>query len=143
MNWLEKVSGELFHFLGYSFDIDVAKQIAQSKVPIILNRSDIENLGGFTGLLNVDQDFAMATESAEPIILAFVYTSPKQGGYFLIDGHHRIYRALNAESQNIEAYLLDFEETLQTIPNDLIRERQRRFQEGSEESELDSENLEL
>lgn len=113
---MEKLAVEEFHFMGLSFDIDAGLKLAK-KYKIDKSRAQDfkgfvpEQSGGF-GLIRVDVDHAKKTDLTKPVLIATLLFDGKEGG-MLIDGHHRIYKALWIEkTPKVPSVTLSFEDSM-------------------------------
>ena len=78
---------EVFRFLAWAWDIGEAHRLAAG-YPV--HQVDIGGLAGFASLIHVDTAYLDQVDLAVPILIAPV----PQLGNLVIDGWHRVHRAL-------------------------------------------------
>lgn len=120
MNWLSKSCTETFRILGYSFDIDKAKQLVASREPVQLNSEVTKQIR--MPMISVNKDYAMTRDITNPVILGNIAYEKNKTGAVLIDGYHRVHKAIS-ENKGVLAHFLSFEETLSIIIDDFMRQR--------------------
>lgn len=110
MNKQKKIiaeNNEVFHFMGMSFDIDKAEKILKNR-----KTEKIKPSQGLIGFIHVDKKHAESADLEKPLILATLMFDGKEGN-MLIDGHHRVYKALHIDKKDkLPAQVLTFEETM-------------------------------
>jgi hypothetical protein len=117
MTWLQKAASEMFTLGPYLFDIDKATQLVSGKTPIQFSPEETKKVGSLRGLAYIDPEAAMISERNDPVILATICFEPKKMNSILIDGYHRVHKAIQL-GQGIQGYLLSFDETLQLMDRD-------------------------
>ncbi|NBF00257.1 hypothetical protein FE391_43630 [Nonomuraea sp. KC401] len=115
---------EIFQMLGWRWDITAAKQIAQGRVPE--GRIVTEWWAGMLNLIVIDAEHAARVDLSRPLIVATVPT----GGMLIIDGWHRLCKAVTIGVEELSAVVLTAEE-----------ERACRICGGEELAEGDIEDL--
>lgn len=100
-----------------TFSIDKAEQIIKEKnIPITSIPTNSINLS--KSEININKIKALSLQSEHsPIIIAYNFINET----LIIDGIHRTYIAQNKQQQNISAYILSFEETLDCLVSDYHR----------------------
>ncbi|MET7397357.1 hypothetical protein ABZS66_28115 [Dactylosporangium sp. NPDC005572] len=90
---------EVFHFLAWAWDVTAGNAIA-AEYPV--RRVDVTVLAGIVQLIGVNRARAGAADLSRPLLIA-----PISGaGLFVIDGWHRITRALAEHVTHLPARLL-------------------------------------
>ncbi|GAA4102295.1 hypothetical protein [Nonomuraea soli] len=95
---------EWFQILAWRWDITTAKQFAQGRVP--RGRLDPAAWKGMLGLIAINIEHAARVDLSEPLIAAPV----PNGGLLIIDGWHRLHKALNTGVTELFAVVLTAEE---------------------------------
>jgi hypothetical protein len=95
---------EYFHFLTYRWDITRAKAVA-ADLPV--ERFDPRPYFTWLGAVRIDEDHLAQADLSEPLILARV---TELGGAMLIDGWHRLARALRDGVTDLPCVVLDAEQ---------------------------------
>lgn len=97
---------EFFQMLGWRWNITAAKQLTQGRAPN--GRTDPRDWTGMLQLVAINREHAAQVDLSEPLI---VVTVPN-GGMLLIDGWHRLYKALDNGVPELLAVVLTAEEEL-------------------------------
>jgi hypothetical protein len=97
---------EWFQILAWRWNITVAKQLAQGREPH--GRLDPGAWEGMLGLIGINTEHAARVDLSEPLIVAPV----PNGGMLIIDGWHRLHKALNTGVTELYAVVLTAEEEL-------------------------------
>lgn len=97
---------EWFQMLAWRWNITVAKQLAQGREP--QGRLDPGAWKGMLGLLAINIEHAARVDLSEPLIVVPV----PNGGMLIIDGWHRLYKALDTGVAELYAVVLTAEEEL-------------------------------
>ncbi|MGP3917745.1 hypothetical protein [Nonomuraea sp. 10N515B] len=97
---------EVFQMLGWRWDITEAKRITQGRAPDgwIVPQS----WAGMIQLVAIDAEHAAQVDLSEPLIMATV----PNGGMLIIDGWHRLCKALTLGVEELFAVVLTGEEEL-------------------------------
>ncbi|MEU6784629.1 ParB N-terminal domain-containing protein [Nonomuraea angiospora] len=95
---------EIFQMLGWRWDITAAKQITQGRVPE--GRIATEWWAGMLNLIVIDPEHAAVVDLSQPLIVATVPT----GGMLIIDGWHRLCKALTIGVEELSAVVLTAKE---------------------------------
>jgi hypothetical protein len=90
---------EVFHFLTWAWDVTAGQALVADR-PI--HRVDITGLGGLVQLIGVDPRHAATADLARPLLIAPI----PDGTLLVIDGWHRITRALAEQVTHLPARLL-------------------------------------
>jgi hypothetical protein len=100
--------GQLFDFGRYRYDIDAAQALLRA-LPRSPVQVPVATLQGFFGLgiVMVAAAYAAGTDLTEPLILAPL---PDVTGALVIDGWHRVWRALDENVPALPGYLLTADE---------------------------------
>jgi hypothetical protein len=101
---------QVFRFLFKAWDIDKAKAIIDRK-PRQPKMVQIGKLAYLRSMIHVDKEYAATIdlERADPLIA--VPVKSKEGTYYMIiDGWHRIERAVQLDVPELPAYLLTMNE---------------------------------
>jgi hypothetical protein len=106
IQWLNEVK-QTFQYFGFHFDVDKALKLV-TKYPVEMITPTQEMMGTF---LEVDKDYAMGRDLSKPILFATVLVENKQYN-ILIDGHHRLYKALAEKVKQIPSITLNLKDTL-------------------------------
>ncbi|MEU8178634.1 hypothetical protein AB0C14_37695 [Microbispora hainanensis] len=96
---------ETFRLMGWTWDVSAAKKYAASRHPGGHLRP--RHWAGLLALIDIDQAHAELVDLSEPLIA--VPASPR-GGALVIDGWHRIARALREGVTELPVILLSKEE---------------------------------
>jgi len=105
--------GEHFRFGIYSWDIDKAKEIIE-KHPRKPIQTSVKNLMSTKMLVKINEEYAQSVDLKEPVILGWVYLEG-QWYHILIDGNHRLHKAIQLKRKKLPAYLLTKEENYQIL----------------------------
>ncbi|GAA3616000.1 hypothetical protein GCM10022419_121610 [Nonomuraea rosea] len=97
---------EIFQMLGWRWDITQAKRITQDRAPD--GRIQTRWWAGMIQLVAIDAEHAAQVDLSEPLIMATV----PNGGMLIIDGWHRLCRALALGVEELFAVVLTEEEEL-------------------------------
>jgi hypothetical protein len=95
---------EIFQMLGWSWDITAAKKITQNRAPE--GRIVTEWWAAMLNLVAIDAEHATQVDLSEPLIVATVPT----GGMLIIDGWHRLCKAVTIGLPELSAVVLTAEE---------------------------------
>ncbi|GAA2456144.1 hypothetical protein GCM10010191_89340 [Actinomadura vinacea] len=95
------MAGEMFVLLGWAWDIDTAARLA---VRHPVTRPDIRPLAWARTVIQIDPDHAATADLSRPLLAVPV---PNTQTPLVIDGYHRIHRALNAGIHRLPVVLLD------------------------------------
>ncbi|MEV4581509.1 hypothetical protein AB0K16_50570 [Nonomuraea jabiensis] len=95
---------EIFQMLGWSWDITAAKQLTQGRAPEGLIMT--EWWAAMLNLVAIDAEHAAQVDLSEPLIAATVPT----GGILIIDGWHRLCKAMTMGLPELHAVVLTAEE---------------------------------
>ncbi|MFB4267834.1 hypothetical protein [Nonomuraea sp. GTA35] len=95
---------EIFQMLGWSWNITAAKKLTQGRAPdgVIMT----EWWAGMLNLIGIDAEYAAQVDLSEPLIAATVPT----GGILIIDGWHRLCKAVTIGLPELYAVVLTAEE---------------------------------
>lgn len=97
---------EVFQMLGWRWDITEAKKLTQGRAPE--GRIVTEWWAAMIQLVAIDAEHACRVDLSEPLIVATVPT----GGMLIIDGWHRLCKALTIGVAELFAVILTEEEEL-------------------------------
>ena len=104
---LDQKRNETFQFLMGLWDIDKAWELIGAREP---NSSVIvEQTKGYFGLITVDREFAMTVDLSRPLVMILLKTEGAEG-CFVIDGWHRLFRAVQENVGELPAHLLSEDE---------------------------------
>ncbi|WP_147267881.1 ParB N-terminal domain-containing protein [Spongiactinospora rosea] len=95
---------EVFTLLGWAWDVALASRLAR-RHPI--RPAAIRTLTGVMGLIRVDPDHAATVDIAKPLLIVPLPYAPPPGNRLVIDGWHRIHRALDLGLEELPAIFLD------------------------------------
>ncbi|RBQ15333.1 hypothetical protein DP939_36445 [Spongiactinospora rosea] len=96
---------EVFHLLAWRWNITAAKGFAAGRTP--KGTLAPAEWAALLSLITIDPDHAANVDLSEPVIAVPV---PDAGGPLVIDGWHRIYKALTTGTDRLPAILLTPEE---------------------------------
>ncbi|MBG0824898.1 hypothetical protein HS048_29810 [Planomonospora sp. ID91781] len=100
-------SAEMFHLLAWRWNVTTAKAYAAGRTPNThLNPA---SWSGLLALIVIDTEHARTVDLAEPLIAVPV---PDGGGPLVIDGWHRIHKALATGVERLPVIFLTAEEEL-------------------------------
>ncbi|GAA2406180.1 hypothetical protein GCM10010191_12700 [Actinomadura vinacea] len=94
-------TGQMFVFLGWAWDVDKAARLA-ARHPVM--RADITRLGWARPVINVDPVHAATVDLSRPLLAVPV---PNAAVPLVIDGYHRIHRAITERVTELPVILLD------------------------------------
>lgn len=128
-----------YKFLGINFDVEAAIELAKDRK---VNHAHPKVLEGFvskpqkdrpsgeiSGLNAVDEDYAAKTKNSDPIIFATCCYADNTTFQLLIDGSHRLFKALYVdESDYIEYVLLGVEDSLKLASGPLTEFMRRHLE---------------
>ncbi|MFI6392211.1 ParB N-terminal domain-containing protein [Nonomuraea sp. NPDC050540] len=97
---------EFFQMMAWRWDITKAKKLTQGRAPE--GRIESREWAGMLQLVSINREHAAETDLSEPLIVATV----PNGGMLIIDGWHRLYKALTTEVPELSAIVLTAEEEL-------------------------------
>lgn len=112
-----------YHFLGITFDVDAAIDLAAQRTPQAHHPSELmafipepkpdDNANLIDGLNPVNEAYAASTTNNDPIIFATACYANGDTFNLLIDGSHRLFKALYLdEADTIECVILNVEDSL-------------------------------
>jgi hypothetical protein len=97
---------EFFQMMAWRWNITAAKKITQGRMPE--GRIEPRDWAGMLQLIVIDTDHATHVDLSGPLIVAPV----PNGGMLIIDGWHRLYKALKIGVPELSAVVLTAEEEL-------------------------------
>ncbi|NRQ38433.1 ParB N-terminal domain-containing protein [Nonomuraea sp. NN258] len=97
---------EFFQMMAWRWDITTAKKLTRDRTPE--GRIEPGEWAGMLQLVAINREHAAQVDLSEPLIVATV----PNGGMLIIDGWHRLYKALNAGIPELLAVVLTAEEEL-------------------------------
>ncbi|MFI6295965.1 ParB N-terminal domain-containing protein [Nonomuraea sp. NPDC050790] len=97
---------EWFQILAWRWNITTAKQLAKDREPQA--RLDPAAWKAMLGVITINTEHAARVDLTEPLIVAPV----PNGGMLIIDGWHRLHKALNTGVTELQAVILTAEEEL-------------------------------
>ncbi|MFE0156736.1 hypothetical protein ACFWY5_57095 [Nonomuraea sp. NPDC059007] len=97
---------EWFQILAWRWDVTAAKRLARGREP--QGRLDPAAWKGMLGLITINTEHAARVDLSEALIVAPV----PNGGMLIIDGWHRLHKALNTGITELRAVVLTVEEEL-------------------------------
>ncbi|GAA1772663.1 ParB N-terminal domain-containing protein [Nonomuraea bangladeshensis] len=97
---------EFFQMLAWRWDITTAKKLTRARTP--QGRIEPAEWAGMLRLVSIDTEHAAQVDLSEPLIVATV----PNGGMLIIDGWHRLYKALTMGVAELPAVVLTTEEEL-------------------------------
>lgn len=126
---------EKFVFGPMTFDIDKARDIAGTQ-----SNADVKVSPDWSHKINVDTDAAMKGKSERPVFIAQIPTT-NGNEKLLIDGHHRMHRAMVNGDESVPGYVFSPEDTLSLIEThpDRMKEMQdnlKKSTDGSTEEDV-------
>ncbi|MER5324917.1 hypothetical protein [Streptosporangium roseum] len=95
---------ELFQLMSWRWSVTSAKELADGRAPTAALA--VADWVGMLRLLMVDEEHAKRVDLAEPLIAVSMPT----GGLLIIDGWHRVYKALASGRSTLPAHVLTVEE---------------------------------
>ena len=107
---------EYFDFMAYTWNIDRARELIakrkRNKKPIPVNVEEIYNSIRWGGILGVrvDEEYALTqADLSKPLIFGLIKLPGEKGKKaewfrLLIDGHHRLYRAMHEGIETLPSY---------------------------------------
>ncbi|WP_395111306.1 hypothetical protein [Actinomadura sp. SCN-SB] len=95
------MAGEMFVLLGWAWDIDTATRLA-ARHPV--QHADIGRLAWARALIHIDPDHAATVDLSRPLLAVPI---PDAGAPLVIDGYHRIHRAVTTGIRTLPVVLLD------------------------------------
>jgi hypothetical protein len=98
------MSGEMFTLLGWAWDVDLAVRLAR-RHPV--RQAAARTLAGVKNFIRVDPDHAATADLTRPILIVPLPCAPEPGNRLVIDGWHRIHRALTEGLDELPAILLN------------------------------------
>ncbi|MBB6546905.1 hypothetical protein [Nonomuraea rubra] len=126
---------EVFQMLGWRWDITKAKKLTQGRAPdgwIVPER-----WAAMIQLIAIDAEHATQVDLSEPLIMATV----PNGGMLIIDGWHRLCKALALEVEELFAVVLTEEEELACRIFDDKEEDDEDEAEGEREGDTADEDM--
>ncbi|WP_431904030.1 hypothetical protein [Nonomuraea sp. bgisy101] len=97
---------EFFQLMAWRWNITAAKELAQGRQPE--GRLEPRDWAGMLQLVAINCDHAAQMDLSEPLIVAPV----PNGGLLIIDGWHRLHKALTTGVSELFAVVLTAEEEL-------------------------------
>ncbi|MEV4285465.1 ParB N-terminal domain-containing protein [Nonomuraea bangladeshensis] len=97
---------EVFQMMAWRWNITTAKKLASARAP--QGRIEPTEWAGMLRLVAIDPHHAAEVDLSEPLIVATV----PNGGMLIIDGWHRLYKALTMDVAELPAVVLTAEEEL-------------------------------
>ena len=97
-------STETFRFLAWAWNLSMAKPLAEGRTPG--GRLDPAQWRGLLGTIRLDDDYIGDVDLSVPLIAVPI----PDAGLFIIDGWHRIARALREEITELPVIVLTAEE---------------------------------
>ncbi|GGL42544.1 hypothetical protein [Planomonospora parontospora] len=98
---------EMFQLLAWRWNVTTAKSYAAGRTPD--RQLDPATWAGLLSLIVIDEHHAEGVDLAEPVIAVPV---PDGGGPLVIDGWHRIHKALTTGVERLPVIFLTAEEEL-------------------------------
>ncbi|MEU6718656.1 ParB N-terminal domain-containing protein [Nonomuraea sp. NPDC046802] len=97
---------EIFQMLAWRWDITTAKKLTRGRTAD--GRIEPREWAGMLRLVSISREHAAQVDLSEPLIAATV----PNGGMLIIDGWHRLYKALTTGVSELPAVVLTIEEEL-------------------------------
>lgn len=97
---------EVFQMMAWRWDITTAKKLTRARTP--QGRIEPREWAGMLRLVSINTEHAAQVDLSEPLIVATV----PNGGMLIIDGWHRLYKALTTGVAELPAVVLTAEEEL-------------------------------
>ncbi|WP_157254888.1 ParB N-terminal domain-containing protein [Nonomuraea typhae] len=97
---------EFFQMMAWRWDITIAKKLTEGRAPE--GRIEPREWAGMLQLVSINREHAAQTDVSVPLIVATV----PNGGMLIIDGWHRLYKALTTGVSELSAVVLTAEEEL-------------------------------
>jgi hypothetical protein len=97
---------ETFQMLAWKWNVTAAKQHTADREPE--GSLDPANWAGMLFLIRIDHEYAATVDLAEPLIAVPI----PDAGWLIIDGWHRIHKALTAGVEKLPVIVLTPEEEL-------------------------------
>lgn len=91
---------EVFSLLAYQWDVTIGRALAQGQ-PVV--QVSAASLAAWIGLIRINPEHALTTDLTEPLL---VVTHPA-AGRIVVDGWHRVWRALDEGLDTLPAVVLD------------------------------------
>jgi len=98
------MANEMFTLLGWAWDVDLATRLAR-RHPI--RPAAIRTLTGVMGLIRIDPAHAAGADLAKPLLMVPLPCAPPPANLLVIDGWHRIHRALELGMTELPGIFLD------------------------------------
>ncbi|MBN6056676.1 hypothetical protein JYK22_32410, partial [Nonomuraea sp. RK-328] len=95
---------ELFQLMAWRWSVTTAKEFVEGRTPNATLA--VADWVGMLRLLVVDEDHAECVDLADPLIAVSMPT----GGLLIIDGWHRVHKALASGRSTLPAHVLTVEE---------------------------------
>ncbi|GAA2213302.1 hypothetical protein GCM10009850_087640 [Nonomuraea monospora] len=95
---------ETFQLLAWKWNITAAKKATQGRTPVA--RIEPRDWAGMLRVIVINTEHAARVDMSEPLIVAPV----PNGGMLIIDGWHRLYKALATDVEELRAVVLTAEE---------------------------------
>ncbi|MFI9597937.1 hypothetical protein [Nonomuraea sp. NPDC052265] len=97
---------ESFQMMAWRWDITTAKKLTRNRAAEV--RIEPNEWAGMLRLVAINREHAAQVDLSVPLIMATV----PNGGMLIIDGWHRLYKALTTEVSELYAVVLTAEEEL-------------------------------
>ncbi|MGI8335240.1 hypothetical protein ACRYCC_35270 [Actinomadura scrupuli] len=98
------MADEMFALLGWAWDIDTATRLAKA-YPV--GTAEVRPLAGLLSLIRIAPEHAATVDLTRPLLVVPLPNIPAPGNRLVIDGWHRIHRALSEGVDRLPAILLD------------------------------------
>ncbi|WP_433435365.1 hypothetical protein [Nonomuraea sp. CA-141351] len=105
-NSAEGSYGEMFQLMAWRWNVSHAKKLTADRTPG--GRVEVAAWAGLLQLIHIDDEHAQQVDLSEPLIVVPV----PNGGLLVIDGWHRIRKALTSGVKHLLAHVLSVEEEL-------------------------------
>ncbi|NJP95416.1 hypothetical protein HCN51_39290 [Nonomuraea sp. FMUSA5-5] len=103
---VDSSSVEFFQMLAWRWNVTAAKKLTKGRTPA--GRIETREWAGMLRLIVINAEHAAQVDLSEPLIMAPV----PNGGMLIIDGWHRLHKALNSSVPELSAVVLTAEEEL-------------------------------
>ena len=116
---IKAAKGEVFRYGGHSFDIEEADKIVAKKKPTKM----MPHPGWILPFIHIDKEYAEKLTDADlerPVIFAPLWSRSGDAlGNILIDGYHRVYKALHSTPpKEVNVVILTKPETKRIMDKD-------------------------
>lgn len=95
------MAGEMFVLLGWAWDIDTATRLA-ARHPV--TEADVDRLAWARPVIQINPDHAATVDLSRPLLAVPI---PNAQTPLVIDGYHRIHRALTIGVRTLPVIVLD------------------------------------